>query len=276
MKLTETITIDNLDVRIAPNVHSRLRWKEYQILSLLVENSPRAVTRDEFINHIWKGTYCSDSTINQTIKSIRKKIGDNEHKIIKTLPRIGYIIEEKQRFTINSENQDTSAEAVNQADYEGGSLTVADPQPPAVVNPVVNDLYIDPTEHGQPVWALPTHSKETGTQHEAIDTRHDIPSYSLKKFAIFLVIKLYQHKKRFLLFSMIFMVMLVSAGFLLSNEEDNVARYDKTMPEFDELNALALSSSLGYKSYVNGSIQCTGRPDKNDDAYLFCKSFDPL
>ncbi|WP_074012975.1 helix-turn-helix domain-containing protein [Candidatus Sodalis sp. SoCistrobi] len=73
MKLTETITVDNLDVKVAPDLHTRLRWKEYQILSLLVKNSPKAVTRGEFVNQIWKGTYCSDSTINQTIKSIRKK-----------------------------------------------------------------------------------------------------------------------------------------------------------------------------------------------------------
>lgn len=71
-------------------------------MSLLVENSPKAVTRGEFVNRIWKGTYCSDSTINQTIKSIRKKIGDKEHEIIKTVPRVGYIIEEKHRFDMHS------------------------------------------------------------------------------------------------------------------------------------------------------------------------------
>ncbi|WP_025245801.1 winged helix-turn-helix domain-containing protein [Candidatus Sodalis pierantonius] len=102
MKLTETITIDNLDVKVAPDLQTRLRWKEYQILRLLVENSPKAVTRGEFVNRIWKGTYCSDSTINQTIKSIRKKIGDKEHEIIKTVPRVGYIIEEKHRLDMHS------------------------------------------------------------------------------------------------------------------------------------------------------------------------------
>lgn len=99
------LTIKNLDVFIPPNEISHLRWKEYQILSLLFARSPELVTRAEIIENIWKGTYCSDSTINQTIKSIRQKIGDEDHVLIKTIPRVGYKIDRKELFHFLNEDE---------------------------------------------------------------------------------------------------------------------------------------------------------------------------
>nr|WP_232810756.1 winged helix-turn-helix domain-containing protein [Serratia proteamaculans] len=90
----------------------RLRWKEYQILSLLVARSPELVSRTEIIENIWKGTYCSDSTINQTIKSIRQKIGDTEHTLIRTIPRLGYKVENKAVFHFISEEDEYIADEI--------------------------------------------------------------------------------------------------------------------------------------------------------------------
>lgn len=83
--------------------NGRLRWKEFQILSLLVNRSPELVSRAEIIENIWRGTYCSDSTINQTIKSIRQKIDDAEHTLIRTIPRLGYKVDNKSIFHFISE-----------------------------------------------------------------------------------------------------------------------------------------------------------------------------
>ncbi|AGB82935.1 DNA-binding protein with winged-HTH domain [Serratia sp. FGI94] len=104
MDLDKRITIRNLNVLIPSRKSTRLRWKEYQILSLLVANSPELVTRAEIIESIWKGTYCSDSTINQTIKSIRQKIGDSDHTIIRTIPRLGYRVENRAIFNFLSDD----------------------------------------------------------------------------------------------------------------------------------------------------------------------------
>ncbi|MBS0972074.1 winged helix-turn-helix domain-containing protein [Serratia rubidaea] len=104
MDLDKRITIRNLNVLIPSRKSTRLRWKEYQILSLLVANSPELVTRAEIIESIWKGTYCSDSTINQTIKSIRQKIGDSDHTIIRTIPRLGYKVENRAIFNFLSDD----------------------------------------------------------------------------------------------------------------------------------------------------------------------------
>ena len=106
MNLDKRIKIRNLDVLTPAGEKLRLRWKEYQILSLLVARSPELVTRTEIIENIWKGTYCSDSTINQTIKSIRQKISDTEHTLIRTIPRLGYKVENQAAFHFISEDED--------------------------------------------------------------------------------------------------------------------------------------------------------------------------
>lgn len=98
MSAEREIKIKNLEVIIPSGKNTRLRWKEFQILSLLVNRSPELVSRAEIIENIWKGTYCSDSTINQTIKSIRQKIGDGEHSLIRTIPRLGYKVDDKNIF----------------------------------------------------------------------------------------------------------------------------------------------------------------------------------
>ncbi|TFZ50398.1 helix-turn-helix domain-containing protein [Serratia proteamaculans] len=110
MNLDKRIKIRNLDVLTPSREKFRLRWKEYQILSLLVARSPELVSRTEIIENIWKGTYCSDSTINQTIKSIRQKIGDAEHTLIRTIPRLGYKVENKAVFHFISEEDEYVAD----------------------------------------------------------------------------------------------------------------------------------------------------------------------
>jgi DNA-binding winged helix-turn-helix (wHTH) protein len=112
VNLDKRIKIRNLDVLTPSREKFRLRWKEYQILSLLVARSPELVSRTEIIENIWKGTYCSDSTINQTIKSIRQKIGDTEHTLIRTIPRLGYKVENKAVFHFISEEDEYIADEI--------------------------------------------------------------------------------------------------------------------------------------------------------------------
>ncbi|MCP1106067.1 winged helix-turn-helix domain-containing protein [Serratia nevei] len=112
MNLDKRIKIRNLDVLTPAGEKFRLRWKEYQILSLLVARSPELVTRTEIIENIWKGTYCSDSTINQTIKSIRQKISDTEHTLIRTIPRLGYKVENQAIFHFISEDEDYAGDDI--------------------------------------------------------------------------------------------------------------------------------------------------------------------
>jgi DNA-binding winged helix-turn-helix (wHTH) protein len=112
VNLDKRIKIRNLDVLTPTRKKFRLRWKEYQILSLLVDKSPELVSRTEIIENIWKGTYCSDSTINQTIKSIRQKIDDTGHTIIRTIPRLGYKVENRAAFHFISEEDELEGDEI--------------------------------------------------------------------------------------------------------------------------------------------------------------------
>lgn len=150
MDSNKGIKIRNLDVLMPSKKKSRLRWKEYQILSLLVARSPELVSRSEIIENIWKGTYCSDSTINQTIKSIRQKIGDAEHTLIRTIPRLGYKVENKEAFHFITEAdgyitqeillaEKTGNEPVNDELSDGVSENINEL---AVENPITDETRI--------------------------------------------------------------------------------------------------------------------------------------
>lgn len=119
MDAEQEIKIINFDVLLPSRQRSRLRWKELQILSLLVNRSPELVSRSEIIETIWKGTYCSDSTINQTIKSIRQKIGDTEHALIRTIPRLGYKVDDKAIFNFISSGESAAATKIIPGNDDG-------------------------------------------------------------------------------------------------------------------------------------------------------------
>ncbi|WP_164094850.1 transcriptional regulator [Serratia marcescens] len=123
MNFEKKIRIRSLDVLNLSGQKFRMRWKESQILSLLIARSPELVTRTEIIENIWKGTYCSDSTINQTIKSIRQKIGDVDHTIIRTIPRLGYKVENKSIFQFTEDTEElNNDETWNNTSIENESL----------------------------------------------------------------------------------------------------------------------------------------------------------
>ena len=59
----------------------------------LLSNIGRAITRDELFNHIYGSTMAIESrTLDMHIKSIRKKIGDENAEIIKTIYGVGYLV----------------------------------------------------------------------------------------------------------------------------------------------------------------------------------------
>lgn len=51
--------------------------RSFALLSLLVENSDRVVSRDEIIDRVWEGRIVSDAAIATVIKNTRKALGDD-------------------------------------------------------------------------------------------------------------------------------------------------------------------------------------------------------
>ena len=68
-----------------------LRPKAFDMLRYLAEHSGRVVTKDELFEVIWGGAVRSDDTLVQCVKHIRQVLGDRSHRVIKAVPRRGYM-----------------------------------------------------------------------------------------------------------------------------------------------------------------------------------------
>jgi tetratricopeptide (TPR) repeat protein/DNA-binding winged helix-turn-helix (wHTH) protein len=69
-----------------------LRQKTFQVLVFLLERRERLVSKEELMEAVWKDTAVTDDVLVQSIKEIRRAIGDNSHspKFIKTVSKVGY------------------------------------------------------------------------------------------------------------------------------------------------------------------------------------------
>src|SRR6266436_2573980 len=67
-----------------------LRPKSFEVLSYLVENAGRLVTKEELIEAIWPDVIVSDQVLTHCVSEARQAIGDGGQTIIKTVPRRGY------------------------------------------------------------------------------------------------------------------------------------------------------------------------------------------
>src|SRR4051812_37569490 len=66
-----------------------LRPKSFALLRLLVENPGRVVDRDAIMAAVWPGVVVGDESINQCIRAIRKALGDEAQRLLRTVPRRG-------------------------------------------------------------------------------------------------------------------------------------------------------------------------------------------
>lgn len=68
-----------------------LTAKEYDLLSHLVANAGRVISRDEIISAVWGGQHATDSNVIEVfVCHLRSKIGDKDNTIIQTIRGVGY------------------------------------------------------------------------------------------------------------------------------------------------------------------------------------------
>lgn len=67
--------------------------KEFNLLKLLMERAGSAISRDEIYAKVWGYSYGEGSNIVDVyIKNLRNKLGDKDHKLIKTVRGYGYML----------------------------------------------------------------------------------------------------------------------------------------------------------------------------------------
>ncbi|MGC1576759.1 MAG: winged helix-turn-helix domain-containing protein [Beijerinckiaceae bacterium] len=70
-----------------------LRPKAFVILKLLAENAGHLVSKDTLYQTVWPGLAVGDDSLSQCIHELRQLLGDNDHRVIRTVSRRGYVLD---------------------------------------------------------------------------------------------------------------------------------------------------------------------------------------
>jgi DNA-binding winged helix-turn-helix (wHTH) protein len=70
-----------------------LRPKAFEVLRYLAQNAGRLVAKQELYEAVWPNVTVSDASIVQCIRELRDKLSDNDHSLIKTVSRRGYLLD---------------------------------------------------------------------------------------------------------------------------------------------------------------------------------------
>jgi DNA-binding winged helix-turn-helix (wHTH) protein len=70
-----------------------LRPKSFEVLRYLVEHAGRVGGKEEIIKAVWPDVIVTDESLTRCISEVRRAIGDESQKIIKTVPKRGYLLD---------------------------------------------------------------------------------------------------------------------------------------------------------------------------------------
>ncbi len=70
-----------------------LRPQSFLVLKMLVENHGRLVSKEQLHANVWKGAAVTNDSLTHCIADIRKALGDSDRRLIRTLPRRGYMLD---------------------------------------------------------------------------------------------------------------------------------------------------------------------------------------
>ncbi|MFC7738481.1 winged helix-turn-helix domain-containing protein [Roseomonas sp. GCM10028921] len=70
-----------------------LRPKSFDVLRHLLEHPGRLVSREELMEAVWPEVVVTDDSITQCITEVRRALGDEGQRILRTVPRRGYLLE---------------------------------------------------------------------------------------------------------------------------------------------------------------------------------------
>ncbi|MBL8171941.1 MAG: PD40 domain-containing protein [Acidobacteria bacterium] len=73
--------------------------KLFDLLVFLLENSGRAISKDELLNKVWPDSFVSEENLSRHISMLRKTLGEDSggQRCIETLPKFGYRFAEQVR-----------------------------------------------------------------------------------------------------------------------------------------------------------------------------------
>ena len=78
-----------------------LRPKSFEVLCYLVANAGRLVSKDELSEAIWPTVVASDESLTRCVSDVRQALADGGRRIIKTVPRRGYLFAASVSMQVN-------------------------------------------------------------------------------------------------------------------------------------------------------------------------------
>jgi TolB-like protein/DNA-binding winged helix-turn-helix (wHTH) protein/tetratricopeptide (TPR) repeat protein len=81
---------DNEILRARSGAPVALRPQSFAVLRYLAERIDRLVTKDELMRAVWPGTAVTDDSLVQCVHEIRRALHDDNHSVLRTVPRRGY------------------------------------------------------------------------------------------------------------------------------------------------------------------------------------------
>jgi TolB-like protein/DNA-binding winged helix-turn-helix (wHTH) protein/Tfp pilus assembly protein PilF len=105
----------------------KLRPKSFEVLKHLIENSGRLVSKAELMQAVWPDSFVTDDSLVQCLIEVRRALGDGEQRLVKTVPRRGYIFDMEVlkhdatgREVVYTEVEDVRAVLEEEDDVEDG------------------------------------------------------------------------------------------------------------------------------------------------------------
>src|SRR5262249_53511499 len=87
-----TLDLERLCLR-GPSGQVDLRPKSFEVLRYLVEHAGRVGGKEEIIKAVWPDVIVTEESLTRCICEVRRAIGDESQKIIKTVPKRGYLLD---------------------------------------------------------------------------------------------------------------------------------------------------------------------------------------
>jgi TolB-like protein/DNA-binding winged helix-turn-helix (wHTH) protein len=102
-----------------------IRPKTFEVLKLLVENAGRLVSKDEIVAAVWPGVFVTDDSVVQCVKELRRALGQDGERLVRTVPRRGYRLEADGPTNLSATPPDSDE---RRADEQPGSMAGAPPR----------------------------------------------------------------------------------------------------------------------------------------------------
>lgn len=91
------IDLDADELRSAAGDHIELRPRSFAVLRRLAENAGKLVKKEDIFTAVWNDVCVTDDSLTQCIADIRKAIADDDRRVLRTVPRKGYMLVPSQR-----------------------------------------------------------------------------------------------------------------------------------------------------------------------------------